>query len=92
VEVVHENLAGEESRLAILQDGDHFGETALLHRVVRTASVRTLTPCIFLSLQRGQFDQLLSREPRFREYLETIELQRASARDAKLPVTVPGVS
>ncbi|HEX3247604.1 MAG TPA: ATP-binding cassette domain-containing protein, partial [Chloroflexota bacterium] len=78
VEVIDENPAGEESRLAILQDGDHFGEIALLHRVVRTASVRTLTPCIFLSLQRGQFDRLLSRAPSFREYLESIELQRAA--------------
>jgi ATP-binding cassette, subfamily B, bacterial len=84
VEVIHQNPAGEEARLAILHDGDHFGEIALLHRVVRTASVRTLTPCVFLSLQRGQFDQLLSREPNFREYLETIELRRAAVKAGEM--------
>ena len=78
VEVIHQDPAGAEDRLAVLQDGDHFGEIALLHHVVRTASVRTLTPCIFLALQRGQFDRLLSQVPNLRETLETIELQRAA--------------
>jgi len=68
----------------VLQDGDHFGEIALLHQVVRTASVRTLAPCIFLSLQRGQFDRLLAQVPSLRETLETIQLQRAAMTDGEM--------
>jgi ATP-binding cassette, subfamily B, bacterial len=83
VEVIQEDPAGAEIRLALLQDGDHFGEIALLHQVVRTASVRTLTPCIFLALQRGQFNRLLSRVPNLRETLETIQLERAAMREPR---------
>jgi ATP-binding cassette, subfamily B, bacterial len=81
---MHRDPAGADVRLAVLQDGDHFGEIALLHRVVRTASVRTLTPCIFLALQRGQFDRLLARVPNLRETLERIRLQRAAMTDGEM--------
>lgn len=84
VEVIHQNPAGEEDRLAVLQDGDHVGEIALLHQVVRTASVRTVTPCIFLSLQRSQFERLLTRVPELRETLETIEMQRAATKEGEM--------
>jgi ATP-binding cassette, subfamily B, bacterial len=92
VEVIHENSAGEEDRLAVLQDGDHFGEIALLHQVVRTASVRTITPCIFLSLQRGQFERLLSHVPNLRETLEAIEIQRAAFADGRRGASLEAAS
>ena len=81
--MIHEDPQGDEQRLAVLQDGDHFGEIALLHQVVRTASVRTITPCIFLALQRGQFERLLAHVPNLRETLETIEMQRAASADGE---------
>ena len=84
VEVMHHGPDGEASRLAVLQDGDHFGEIALLHQVVRTASVRTITPCILLSLQRSQFERLLAHVPNLRETLETIGLQRAAITDEEM--------
>jgi hypothetical protein len=37
-----------------------------------------MTPCIFLSLQRSQFDRLLSHVPNLRETLEAIEIQRVA--------------
>jgi ATP-binding cassette, subfamily B, bacterial len=84
VEVVHQDATGATRRLAILQDGDHFGEIALLHQVVRTASVRTLTPCVFLSLHRAQFDRLVAQVPNLRATLETIQLQRATTMGSEL--------
>ena len=73
VDIFHEEgMEGEESserRLATLQDGDYFGERALLRNVPRAASVRTLGECIFLVLPRKKFARLLERAPHLREDL-----------------------
>jgi len=63
----------------VLEDGDHFGEIALLKNVPRSASVRTLTPCTFLTLQRDQFGSLLERAPQLRERIELIHERRVAA-------------
>jgi ATP-binding cassette subfamily B protein len=81
VEVVKRTPEGGSARVAILQDGDHFGEIALLRAVPRTATVRTLTPCVFLTLRRERFDDLLGKAPALRGKLEAIVGQRA-AREA----------
>jgi len=64
--------AREQTRIAVLWDGDYFGEIALLNNVTRTAGVKTLTPCTFLSLQREQFSYLLERAPQLRVRLEQV--------------------
>ena len=61
---------GNPVRIRVLQDGDHFGEIALLRNVPRTATVRALTPCVLLSLQRGLFLRLLEHSPELRAKLE----------------------
>lgn len=74
---------GKSKRLAVLEDGDHFGEIALLRGVPRTASVVTLTPCVCLALFRQDFLPLLSRYPSIREALEAslqIRNQRSAVR------------
>ena len=70
VEVFKAQPGGSEQRVAILQDGDFFGEIALLKDKPRVASVRTLTECVFLSLQRDQFASLLGRAPHLRATFE----------------------
>jgi len=67
VEVCKMNSAGREQRLAVLADGDYFGEIALLRNMPRVASVRTLTPCIFLTLGRQRFARLVDRAPELRD-------------------------
>ena len=66
----------ESRRVAIREDGDHFGEIALLRAVPRTASVRSLTPCTLLSLQRRQFDVLLQHAPQLRGRMEAVHSAR----------------
>ncbi len=61
---------GTEKRLAVLQDGDHFGEIALLRNIPRTATVRARTPCLVLSLQREKFSRVLETAPAVKKALE----------------------
>lgn len=53
----------ERIRLAVLADGDHFGEIALLENIPRTADVSALTECTFLTLQRKVLHYVLSQYP-----------------------------
>ncbi|NJD19659.1 MAG: ATP-binding cassette domain-containing protein [Gemmatimonadetes bacterium] len=76
VAVERQDADGTTRELAILADGDHFGEIALLRDIPRVASVRTLTPCVFLTLQRELFLLMLERAPGLRAHLEHIALDR----------------
>jgi putative peptide zinc metalloprotease protein len=58
-EVVQDGDAGPR-RLALLRPGDYFGEIALLLDVPRVATVRALTPLEVRTLQREDFESLLS--------------------------------
>ncbi|MGO4347418.1 ABC transporter transmembrane domain-containing protein [Paenibacillus sp. MCAF9] len=57
------NAIDGKLRLAILEDGDHFGEIALLNNVPRTADITAITPCVFLTLQRKGLHYVLSKHP-----------------------------
>jgi ATP-binding cassette, subfamily B, bacterial len=70
VEVLKAGPDGAEQRVRVLEDGDFFGEIALLKDTPRTATVRTLSQCVFLTLQREQFKSLISRAPHLRATFE----------------------
>jgi ATP-binding cassette subfamily B protein len=63
VEVLKARANARPKRIAVLDDGDYFGEIALLHRTPRTATVRTLAPTLVLSLRDTHFHALLKRHP-----------------------------
>jgi ATP-binding cassette subfamily B protein len=46
---------GAEKRSAILEEGDCFGESALLEEVPEGETIRTLGPCVLLTLNRANF-------------------------------------
>jgi ATP-binding cassette subfamily B protein len=46
-------------QVATLDDGDYFGEISLLANIPTTATVTTLTPSIFITLQREQLNRLV---------------------------------
>jgi ATP-binding cassette subfamily B protein len=77
VEVIRED---SKEQLAILSDGDYFGEMALLSEEPRNATVRAVGPCLCLTLQRDQFLNLLGREPVLRKEMERVAAARAAAR------------
>ena len=67
---------GEERTVAVLQDGDVFGEIALLDDVPRNASIVTRTPCFMLTLGRQQFDHILATIPGLRIKFEEVAAAR----------------
>jgi ATP-binding cassette, subfamily B, bacterial len=59
------------ARVAVLHDGDYFGEIALLSDQPRNATVRSITPCVCLILQRDHFRAMLRRSTPLRERIES---------------------
>jgi len=64
------------TRVAVLQDGDYFGEIALLSDQPRNATVRSMTPCVCLTLQRDQFEAMLSGSESLRERIREVARAR----------------
>ncbi|MDF2650583.1 MAG: putative multidrug export ATP-binding/permease protein [Paenibacillus sp.] len=69
-EILKKFTGGEEKRVAVLQDGDHFGEIALLKDIPRTATVRAMGPSVLLSVRRESFHRLTVEYP---QILLTVE-------------------
>jgi ATP-binding cassette subfamily B protein len=63
--------------VATLADGEFFGEVALLHDVRRSATVRTETPCWFLTLTRDKLEKLLEGAPEVRAEIHRVAQARA---------------
>ena len=75
-EVRRRGADGEERTVAVLQDGDVFGEIALLDDVPRSASIVTRSPCFMLTLGRQQFDHILATIPGLRIKFEEVAAAR----------------
>ena len=71
-----EEQSGNTARVAVLQDGDYFGEITLITGFPRTASVRTVTVCTCISLERGQFNRMLEGFPELRRQVSEVAVQR----------------
>ena len=69
VEVL-KRIDDRDTRVKILEDGDFFGEIALLSNVPRTATVRTVNPTLLISLKRSRFLKLTNSVPGMRDKLE----------------------
>ena len=75
VKVTKMSEDGREKILEILGPGDFHGEMALLDRAPRSASVKTVTPCVLLALSRQDFLGLLKQNHEL-----TLELIRVLVR------------
>ena len=65
-----------EQPLRVLEDGDFFGEIALLEDVRRTSTVRALVPTLLLVLTRPHFLRLLEAAPGVRRTVEAAARRR----------------
>lgn len=73
---------GQVHRIATLDDGDYFGEIALLTALPTTATVETLTPSIFLILQREQLQKLMGQHAELGEQVRQALRRRRAETDA----------
>ena len=63
VEVLYKGDHGSNIRIALLTDGEYFGETEFASDKASDVTVRTLTPCTLLSLSRKDLDAALGEVP-----------------------------
>ena len=67
VEVLSKGVHGSDLRMALLTEGEFFGETDLVSDKPSDVTVRTITPCILLTLSRKDLDAALSERPNVQE-------------------------
>ena len=63
-------IGNKDVSVKILEDGDFFGEIALLSDVPRTATVRTVDPTLLIALKRARFLELTGSVPGMLRKLE----------------------
>jgi ATP-binding cassette, subfamily B, bacterial HlyB/CyaB len=77
--IVGENASGEEVSLALLQESEFFGITALLSDSPRTATVRAADELILLKLSRADFNKVVARNSKvlepLRRYVDSMGIQ-----------------
>ena len=83
VEVLSKGVHGSDLRIALLTEGEFFGEVDLLSDKPSDVTVRTLTPCVLLTLSRKDLDAALKESDKFQE-----EFDKAVAEHAELLTTV----
>jgi ATP-binding cassette subfamily B protein len=86
-DVIQIDPDGTEHVVRVLEDGDHFGELALLGEGVRSASVRAQTTCVLLSLSAQHFARLLADEPAVRAEVQRVADNRLATGVSRWPGT-----
>ncbi|HID57552.1 TPA: cyclic nucleotide-binding domain-containing protein [Candidatus Poribacteria bacterium] len=64
VRIVKRSSQGKEITLAVLGEGDFFGEVGLLYKLPRTASAIASTRCQLVGFFRPELFDLMDRDPR----------------------------
>jgi CRP-like cAMP-binding protein len=79
VEVLSKGVHGSDLRIALLTDGEFFGETDLVSDKPSEVTIRTITPCVLLTLSRKDLETVLAelnQEDEFKRVVaEHIELR-----------------
>ncbi|HEX4206576.1 MAG TPA: family 2B encapsulin nanocompartment shell protein [Ktedonobacteraceae bacterium] len=79
VEVWDTGPYGQKVGQAILAEGDHFGEVALLERIPATSYAQALTSSLLLTLEGTAFAELMKQTSGLRSDLERIVQQRRAS-------------
>ncbi|HAI68419.1 MAG TPA: type VI secretion system baseplate subunit TssG, partial [Gammaproteobacteria bacterium] len=76
VQVRYQGLDGQQHLLAILGEGQFFGEMSFLTRSSRTVTVITITACQILELSQPHLAQIIEQYPQVKKTLEVYYQQR----------------
>jgi signal transduction histidine kinase len=82
--IVISKKMGEDEDERVLREGgrgDMVGEMAMIQNVPRSATVRTITECTVLEMEKQDFETILSRSPRMAMDIIRITLDRIRAND-----------
>ncbi len=82
-EVISKGIHGEELRIALLGEGEYFGEADLLSDALSGITVRSVTPSVFFTLQASELENIIKEVPDFRE-----QFQKAVDEHLRLKATV----
>lgn len=63
VQIFTKNKAGGRVNIATINDGESFGEFALLDKQPRSASAQAMTECVLIKVSEAGYQQLLSELP-----------------------------
>jgi hypothetical protein len=83
VEISSKGVHGEDLRIAILSEGEYFGEANLLSDKLSSITVKAITPAVFLTLNSKELEENIKDIPNFRE-----QFQKAVDEHLRLRATV----
>jgi hypothetical protein len=63
VEVLSKGVHGSDLRIALLTEGEFFGEIDLVSDKPSDVTIRTITPCVLLTISRKDLDSVLGELP-----------------------------
>jgi hypothetical protein len=63
VEVLSKGVHGSDLRIALLSEGEYFGEADLVSDKPSDVTIRTINPCVLLTLSRTDLDAQLDKNP-----------------------------
>ncbi len=77
VEVLSKGVHGSDLRLALLTDGEFFGENDLVSDRPSDVTIRTTTPCVLLTLSQEDLEGVLTKTPNLRsEFVRAVDAHR----------------
>lgn len=85
----HATITRHERELERIGPGDIVGEIALLESSLRLATVRTLTDCIFASVDEARFRFLVEETPHFAVEVMRVMARRLTDCSARLDARAP---
>jgi CRP-like cAMP-binding protein len=71
----------EQTKIAVLESGDFFGEMALVSETMRNANAITVGECEIFILKKDDFDRLISENPSLAEQISSEFIQRLREND-----------
>ncbi|MBI3996032.1 MAG: cyclic nucleotide-binding domain-containing protein [Candidatus Omnitrophica bacterium] len=78
---IFSQASGEEKTMAVLHNGDSFGEISLLTGETHSATVQALNDALVLQLQKKDFDEVINRIPSLVLYLSRVLSKRLRTRE-----------